>query len=94
MDLIYTRAMNTLIWLGDDDAADALTAVETLRLVYDRLQLSDTKLAISAAELQNRHLPAPDDIQWWTVRQCYVHGMTKGEAMSMYDLPLRDMALV
>ncbi|KAF2632499.1 hypothetical protein BU25DRAFT_470170 [Macroventuria anomochaeta] len=71
MNLIYTRATNTLIWLGDDDGADAYIAFQTLRLVHDRLQLSDTKMTISALEFQRLHIPAPNDVSWWAVRQLF-----------------------
>lgn len=69
MGLIYTRATNTLIWLGEDDGADPQLAVRTLQDVHTRLQLSDA--TITPDDFERLQVPLADDRSWWTVRQLF-----------------------
>lgn len=69
MDLIYTRATNTLIWLGEDDGADPQLAVETLQDIHTRLQLSD--ITVTSDDFERLQIPSANDRTWWAIRQLF-----------------------
>lgn len=69
MDQIYTKATNTVIWLGDDDGEDPLLAFETMQTVYGRLQMSD--VVITPADFARLEFPPVEDPAWQAIRRIF-----------------------
>lgn len=69
MGMIYTRATNTLIWLGEEDGSDPNLAVKTLQEVHTRLQFSDA--VVSPDDFERLQVAPADDRSWWSIRQLF-----------------------
>ena len=69
MGMIYTRATNTLIWLGEEDESDPHLAVKTLQEVNARLQLSNA--VVSPDDFERLQVAPADDRSWWSIRQLF-----------------------
>ncbi|KAI2474617.1 Heterokaryon incompatibility protein [Pyrenophora tritici-repentis] len=67
MDKIYTRATNTVIWLGDDDGEDPLKALDLMETIYARLQGTDAQ--VTPDEFKRLDFPPAEDRAWWAIRQ-------------------------
>jgi hypothetical protein len=67
MDLIYTHATNTVIWLGDDDGQDPALAFEMMEYIYARLQMSDVE--ITPNDFERLDFPPPDHGSWRAIQQ-------------------------
>jgi hypothetical protein len=66
MELIYTNATNTVIWLGDEDGQDPNLAFDTMEYVYARLQMSEVQ--ITPDDFQRLDFPPTDHPSWRAVR--------------------------
>ena len=67
MDKIYTRATNTVIWLGDDDGEDPVRAFDVMETVFARLQGTDAQL--TPEDFKRLDFPPAKDRVWWAIRQ-------------------------
>ncbi|KAF1947354.1 HET-domain-containing protein [Clathrospora elynae] len=67
MDMIYTHATNTIIWLGSDDGSDPILAFDTLETVFARLQGTDAQ--VTPADFERLNFPPVMDRSWWAIRQ-------------------------
>lgn len=69
MDKIYTRATNTVIWLGDDDGEDPIRAFDLMETVFARLQGTDAQL--NPEDFKRLDFPPAKDRAWWAIRQFF-----------------------
>ncbi|KAH7402828.1 heterokaryon incompatibility protein-domain-containing protein [Pyrenochaeta sp. MPI-SDFR-AT-0127] len=69
MGAIYTKATNTIIWLGDDDSPDSSLAFDLMETVYARLQGSDAQ--ITPADFERLDFPPALDRAWWAIRRLF-----------------------
>ena len=67
MDKIYTRANNTVIWLGDDDGEHPVQALDLMETVFARLQGTDTQ--VTPDDFERLSFPPAQDRAWWAIRQ-------------------------
>ena len=67
MDKIYTRATNTVIWLGDDGGEDPVKAFDLMETVYARLQGTDAQ--VTPDDFERLNFPPAKNRAWWTIRQ-------------------------
>lgn len=67
MGLIYTHATNTVIWLGEDNESNSSLAIQTMEMVYSRLQGIEAK--VTPGDFERLHLPQDSDRSWFAVRQ-------------------------
>jgi hypothetical protein len=76
MGMIYKRATNTLIWLGDEEESDPHLAIKALQDVHTRLQLSDA--TISTEDFERLQIASAEDRSWWAIRQLFLrHWFTR-----------------
>ncbi|KAE8822934.1 hypothetical protein PTNB73_07619 [Pyrenophora teres f. teres] len=67
MDKIYTRATNTVIWLGDDDGENPVQALDLMETVFARLQGTDAQ--VTPDDFKRLNFPPAKDRAWWAIRQ-------------------------
>jgi hypothetical protein len=89
MGLIYTHATNTVIWLGEDKESNSSLAIQTMEMVYSRLQGIDAK--VTTGDFERLHLPQYSDRSWSAIRQLMrAHWFTRlwtiQEAVLSHDL--------
>lgn len=69
MGEIYTKATNTIIWLGDENDENPGLAFETMEAVHARLQLSDVE--ITPDDFSRLDFPPANDQSWTAIRQLF-----------------------
>jgi hypothetical protein len=69
MELIYSHATNTVIWLGDHEDSDPPLAFKTMQEVHSRIQLNEQ--AISPEDFEHLFLPPVMDRSWWVIQQFF-----------------------
>ena len=69
MELIYSHATNTVIWLGDHEDSDPPLAFKTMQEVHSRIQLNEQ--AISPEDFEHLFLPPVMDRSWWAIQQFF-----------------------